>query len=160
MKKIIFILVILAVLLFSGCDAMLEVFYPELTDEILDNFNENNNTLVINYSYNAYHMNNYGYDTNIPLKLELYDRDEGDTPASGDKPVRSVKIFGKSVYSHEFHVPAGNYNIWIWQDKYDDGWVGSGDFAFSGNVTGSIPNHEFFGGEEKHVFSAYTWLTF
>ena len=81
MKKITLTIIILMVLLlFSGCDAMLEFFYPEYADD---------NAVNITISITTTDITDYTYDTNIPLYVELYIA--GESPAA-HTPVRSIEV--------------------------------------------------------------------
>ena len=150
MKKIIFILVIFAVLLFSGCDAMLEVFYPEFGAK---------NVLAVEYYYSSQDMIDNGYIIGNPLKIELYS--PGDSPDGSSTPVRSVEIFDEASYYHEFFVPAGSYDIWIWQDNDDDGNLQNGNgFVLSPDINTTPPNYNFSGDEEYRYYYGSTWDEF
>lgn len=156
MKKIILILVILAVLLFSGCDGMLEVFYPELTDEILENYSEENNFLTIEYLIDSATLSTL-YDSSIPVKMEIYLNNE--SPNSGNIPFRTISIYGEYWYKHEFFVPAGNYDIWIWQDGNGDGGIDNGDFVLWYNRWAEPPNYYFSSSGEKDSYYAWEWAS-
>ncbi|MCF6335441.1 MAG: hypothetical protein L3J12_06845 [Spirochaetales bacterium] len=151
MKKIILILTVLAVLLFSGCDDMLEVFYPEFAD----NFNGTNNIIAVEYYYNATDMLANGYNTLEPLKIEIYK--SGETP-SNSTPFDYIEVWGEYSYYYEFFVPQGDYDVWIWQDSdvtpngYD-----SGDFILNDNINGITPTYSFVGGDEYWYYYGWEW---
>jgi len=149
MKKIIFILAILAVLLLSGCDAMLESFYPEFAD---------GNTITINITITDQNKIDFSYDQNIPLFVELYT--SGETPEA-DTPFRSVELFNEFNTTNTFFVPEGSYDIWIWQDDNQDGKItGSlGEFVLAANNSTS-PNIAFSGTTGKETYDASSWDTF
>lgn len=120
MKKIIFVIVILAVLLFSGCDAMLEVFYPEFADD----FNDTNRIFDISYSLSAFH---YGVlvGSGKPLQLKL---------VTNGNPADAVPLFSPE----NFYDPSGwwtyffdtnvDYDAWLWCDVNGDDILNGGDF--------------------------------
>ena len=106
MKKIIFILVILAVLLFSGCDAMLEVFYPELKED----FSDSNNIFDIEYQIGDYHrgvMDTAGQ----PIMMSIYE--QGFDPYNEDEPLDTI-YFYDDYGLWTFFVDNMNYDVWIW----------------------------------------------
>lgn len=153
MKKIIFILIILAVLLFSGCDAMLEVFYPEFAED----FNGTNNLFAVEYYYDANDMLTNGYNTLRPLKVELYHT--GEIPGA-NTPVKTIEVWGEYSYYYEFFVPTGNYDVWIWQDSDPTpNGLDTGDFVLLADIT-TPPNHNFTGGEEYWYYFGATWTQY
>ena len=150
MKKITLKVIILAVLvLFSGCDAMLEFFYPEFAD---------GNSVTIDISISSSDITDYSYDKNIPLFVELYT--EGESPVN-DVPFRTVELFNEFDTSTTLFVPEGSYDIWIWQDDNQNGKIDtlSGEFVLADDK-GSIPTLIFLStsGEEKYI--ANTWAMF
>ena len=150
MKKIIFVLVILAVLLFSGCDAMLEVFYPEFADD----FSETNNLFAVEYYYSQDDMSNYLFNTSKPLKIELYKH--GETPEA-DEPFDSIEVLGEYSYYYEFFVPAGYYDVWIWQDSdITNNGLDFGDFILEADKI-AAPCYEFLDGEESWYYYGSNW---
>ncbi|MCK5201760.1 MAG: hypothetical protein KAR21_25580 [Spirochaetales bacterium] len=127
MKKITLTIIIpVVLLLFSGCDAMLEFFYPEYADD---------NAVNITISITTGDITDHNYDTTIPLLVELYV--SGETPAA-DAPVRSVELYNKfDNYLCTLFVPAGTYDIWIWQDDNKNGIIDGVDdeFVLSADLT-------------------------
>ena len=125
MKKIIFVFVILAVLLFSGCDAMLEVFYPEFADDF-----EGNNVLTVDMLFSPLAESILDATPNIPLKVQVYYA--VDTPGTNQpvvaKNVNVSVIDPSKTISLEFFLAAGTYQVFIWQDKGAAGLT-SGDFV-------------------------------
>jgi len=140
MKKIIFILAILAVLLLSGCDAMLESFYPEFADD---------NEVTINISITAGDISAFGYNTNKPLYIELYTN--GENPAT-NSPVRSIKIYNKFDYTAKLYVSEGTYDIYIWQDSNDSGNYNGGDFKLN-----AFPSITLTGTDDTASYNASNW---
>ncbi|MDA3937996.1 MAG: hypothetical protein PF693_01625 [Spirochaetia bacterium] len=148
MKKIFFILIILAVLLFSGCDAMLEVFYPEYADD---------NVVNITISITTGDISNFSYDTNDPLLVELYAA--GETP-NLNSPFRSIEVYNKfDNYLCPLFVPEGSYDIWIWQDDNNDGNIDTGEFVLNSDIA-SPPNIIFTGTTGKETYPANNWNNF
>ncbi len=150
MKKIILILTVLTVLLFTGCDDMLEVFYPEFADD----FNGTNNVVAVEYYYNATDMLNNGYNTLEPLKMELYV--SGEDPVSS-YPVASIDVWGEYSYYFEFFVPQGDYDVWIWQDSDISGTLNTDDFVLYDNIYGTTPGYSFMGGDEYWYYYGWEW---
>ncbi len=148
MKKTILLMVIsTALLLLSGCDAMLEVFYPEYKDNY-----DGNNILTVEYSLNnltAQEIIDLDLNNN-PLKVELYQ--EGNTPVS-DQPVHTIEVFGEASYWYDFSVSSGSFDVWIWQDSDKNGSLESGDFILN---EGSVYSHTFsfsnISGEYKYFY--------
>ena len=151
MKKIFFILIILAVLLLSGCDAMLEAFYPEFAD----NFDGSNNVFAVEYNYTADDMLTNGYQIGTPLKVELYRT--GETPNGTNQPIASIEVYDEYSYYYEFFVPSGSYDVWIWQDNYNNGVLGAGDFVLSPDINAIPPNYNFTGSEEYWYYYGSLW---
>ncbi len=148
MKKITMTIIILMVLLlFSGCDAMLEFFYPEYADD---------NAVNITISITASDMVTNSYDTGGSLLVELYAT--GESPV-GDTPVRSVELYNAfDNYLCTLFVPSGTYKIWIWQDKNQDGNIDGGEFVLDADKT-TPPSITFSGTTEKFPYSANLWST-
>ena len=140
MKKTIFILAILTVLLFTGCDAMLEIFYPELTDS---------NEVTIIISITTTDISNYGYNTNKPLYIELYKT--GENPTS-NTPVKSVKIYNQFDYTATISVSEGTFDVYIWQDSDDGGSYGGMDFTLS-----TVPSKTLTGTDNSWSYTATSW---
>jgi len=149
MKKITLIIIILTVLfIFSGCDAMLEFFYPEYADD---------NAVNITITITASDMGTNSYDTDGSLLVELYT--VGDSPVS-DIPVRSVEVYNAfDNYLCSLYVPAGTYEIWLWQDKNQNGNIDSGEFVLDADTT-SPPGVTFSGTTGKESYSANSWAMF
>ncbi len=127
MKKTVLITIILtALLLLSGCDAMLEIFYPEFADNY-----DGNLVLDINYTISDFH---YGVLTGSdqPIKMIIYY--PGDSPYSGADPAffdyqENPKIsYEQSDWFTSYLDLNSDYDIWLWCDHDDDGSVSSGDF--------------------------------
>jgi len=118
MKKIFFILIILAVLLLAGCDAMLESFYPEFAD----NF-DGSNVVDIEYQLSDFH---YGVlvGSNQPLLISIYA--VGEDPMTGDTPLSTIDFYDKSGW-WTFYVDNQNYDIWLWCDVDNNSAVNTGD---------------------------------
>jgi len=149
MKKITLAIIILTfLLLFSGCDAMLEFFYPEYADD---------NAVNITISITTTDITNYTYDTNIPLLVELYT--PGETPVA-DVPLRSIELYNKfDNYLCTLFVSAGTYEIWIWQDDNQNGDIDGGEFVLLVDKT-TPPVVTFSGTTEKLLYLANSWNTF
>ena len=151
MKKIIFTVIILAVLLlFSGCDAMLEFFYPEFAD---------GNSITIDISISSSDITDHSYDKNIPLYVELYTT--GDSP-DGDIPFRSIELFNEFDTSTTLFVPEGSYDIWIWQDDNQNGVIspGLGEFTLWDNANTNTPTITFLGTTGEDSYTANFWDTY
>lgn len=119
MKKIIFILVILAVLLFSGCDAMLEVFYPEFADD----YNDTNKISDISYSLSPFH---YGVlvGSGEPLQLKLV----SNNGAVGDAAILPpINFYGQNGWWTYFFDTTVNYDAYFWCDVDGSSTLNSGD---------------------------------
>lgn len=146
MKKTIFlVLAAAALLLFSGCDAMLEAFYPEYADNY-----DNNNVLTVEYDLNsltAQEIINLDLN-NKPIKVELYI--SGQTPTA-DTPVDSIEVYGKASYWFDFYVPAGSYDIWIWQDSAGAVGLDNGDFVLQDDKT-AVPSFFFSGTSGQYEY--------
>ncbi len=153
MKKITFTVVILAfLLLFSGCDAMLEIFYPEFAEE---------NNVTINISISASDILTLGYSNTKPLLVELYTSGENPDIASGGiaTPIRSMPVFNEPEYTCYFFVPAGTYDIWIWQDTDGSGGLNSNDFILNANdPSPGAPSITFTGSEGTESYTANSWV--
>ena len=118
MKKIIFILVILAVLLLSGCDEMLEFFYPDFAEE----FN-GNNVVDIEYDIGDY-LHGHLDSSEQPLMMSIYNNEEG----PGNTALGTINFYDKTGWG-TFDVDDGHYDIWIWNDANDNNTLDSGDFS-------------------------------
>ncbi len=154
MKKIILILTVLTVLLFTGCDDMLEVFYPEFADD----YNSTNNILGVEYYYTVNDIiTNNTFNSLKPLMMELYNN--GETPEF-DIPVASIEVWGEYSYYFEFFVPQGSYDVWIWQDTNESGQFDSGDFVLDDDINGVVPNYYFSGGDEYMSIYRDTWTNY
>jgi len=144
MKKTIFLALIAAVLLLlSGCDAMLEAFYPEYADNY-----DNYNVLTVEYDLNkltTQDILDLNLDLNKPIKVEIYH--SGDTPVADpgiESPVDSIEVSGEASYWFDFYLPAGSYDVWIWQDSDTSGSLDSGDFVLLDDTNpGTVPNFVF-----------------
>jgi hypothetical protein len=141
MKKIIFILIIIAVLLFSGCDAMLEFFYPDFAAE---------NEVTVNVTITISDITLYNYNTTIPLYIELYK--SGETP-SANTPVRSILKYNEFGFSTTLFVPEGSYDLYIWQDSDLDGGYSITDFR----LDGAVPSKVLSGTEDNWIYNATSW---
>lgn len=151
MKKIIFILIILAVLLFSGCDAMLEVFYPEFADD----FNGTNNIFAVELYLTAADIFAYGYMGHLPLRVELYNN--GFDPSSPAQKIDGIEVYAEYSFYYEFFITTGHYDLWIWQDLDANGFD-AGDFVQQ--VTVPPPNYNFLGTDEFYYDYVSTWKNF
>ncbi len=125
MKKIIFVLVILAILLFSGCDEMLEVFYPEFADDY-----DGNNVFDIDYKLGDFH---YGVlvGSGQPLLISMYN--VGDNPMDGDTAIETIHFYDKAGL-WTFFPDDKSYDVWIWCDVNNDDTVNAGDFRTTSPV--------------------------
>ena len=119
MKKMIFILVILAVLLLSGCDEMLEFFYPDFAEE----FN-GNNVVDIEYDIGDY-LHGHLDSSEQPLMMSIYH--DGQGPFGGDTALATIYFYDRTGWG-TFYIDDGNYDIWIWNDADDSKALSSGDF--------------------------------
>jgi len=150
MKKITLIIIILTVLfIFSGCDAMLEFFYPEYAE---------GNSVTIDISISSSDITDYTYDKNIPLYVELYT--EGESPVN-DVPFRTVELFNEFETSTTLFVPEGSYDIWIWQDDNQNKEIdsGSGEFVLADDK-GTIPTIIFSSTSGEETYVANSWTMF
>ncbi len=144
MKKIIFVLVILAVLLFSGCDAMLEVFYPEFADEY-----SGNNIFDVDYALSDFH---YGVlvGSGQPLMISLYY--SGDDPMTGDTALETVHFYDRAGL-WTFFPDDQSYDVWIWCDVNNNDIVDTGDFRTTTPVNIDFIGTDGYGYEYKDQFS-------
>ena len=130
MKKTIFILILAAAfILLSGCDAMLEVFYPEYADNY-----DNNNVLTVEYNLDTLSSQEI-VDLNLndnPIKVEIFNM--GESPVS-DLPVASIDVYGEVSYWFDFYVTSGSYDVWIWQDGNGNENWDTGEFVLEADTT-------------------------
>ena len=147
MKKIIFTVIILAVLLlFSGCDAMLEFFYPEFAE---------NNVVIIDIEVTLEDLlTNPGYSSE-PLRVEIYEL--------GEYPIANIPLRSSLVYDDPntqrsfFDIPEGSYEIWIWQDTNASGSLNTNDFMLSDFY---VPTFTLTGSDDEYNFLATEWALF
>ncbi len=155
MKKTIFlVLAAAALLLLSGCDAMLEAFYPEYAKNY-----DNYNVLTVEYDLNsltAQQIINLDLN-NKPIKVELYL--SGQTPTA-NVPVDFIEVYGEASYWYDFYVSDGSYDIWIWQDTNGSGKLDTGEFVLKDDTT-VIPKFFFSGtsGQYEYYYGDQ-WTTF
>ena len=149
MKKIIFILIILAVLLFSGCDAMLEVFYPEYADD---------NQITVYVDITTTEAVLLGYSGDYPLNVEIYKTTED---PFNNSPIRKIELMNRfDHYRCDFLVSTGIYDLWIWQDTNNSGGLNGSDFILTANETGSTPTVIFSSSQGEEGYTATEWTTF
>ena len=150
MKKIILILVIFAVLLFSGCDAMLEVFYPEFADDF-----DGNNVLWVDAYFSQFQIDILDNYPNNPVRFEIYT----DIQAPGsDNPVAYTNVSVSAISSlttigKEFFLADGSYQIFIWQDNNGVGLTGGDNDVY----LNPIQNVTLVGSDEYEYVYASTW---
>ena len=159
MKKTIFFAILTAAfILLSGCDAMLEVFYPEYADNY-----DNNNVLTVEYDLSKLSSQEIvDLDLNHnPIKVEIFIK--GKSPVS-DLPVASIDVYGEVSYWFDFYVTSGSYDVWIWQDGDGDGdgdgILDNGEFVLKEDKS-TPPNFTFYDDSgEYHYYCGDEWATF
>ena len=144
MKKITFTIIVLAVLLLlSGCDEMLEFFYPEYADD---------NQLTVYIDITTMDAVLYSYSGIKPLNVEIYET--GKTPGA-NLPVQKIELMNQfDHFRCDFLLSDGSYDIWIWQDSNNSGGLNAGDF-----ILNETPDITFETSIDELEYTASKWKT-
>jgi hypothetical protein len=114
-RIIVLIAVALSVMLFTGCDAILEVFFGE--------FGDNPNSLELQVMIDPAFT-----DTGNPVRIALIPYNPDDT-IMVDQILLDTHFYAPEIWVTYDGLPHGRYQIYVWFDANDDGFA---DDHFSG----------------------------